>query len=271
MNQQNPLLWFGLFVALGLATLVAGQRHLLDTPRDLASRVVTPMQVGLSRSARWARDGVTGWTDSRRLRAENAALRQTVDDLLQEVIRLRAAELENRQLREELRYATANPQHTLLPADVIGLDSSSLLSYIALNQGSLAGVEEGMVVMTSAGLVGRVVGVTASNSTVLPIGHPTSAVNAMVQGPERATGILVGRADGRLLLRYLPHTETVRVNDIVVTSGLGGAFPPNLPIGRVVHLRARDVEMFQEADVEPFADLRRLYRALVITSFRPQL
>lgn len=269
MSQQNPLLWFGLFVALSLATLVAGQAQLLDRPRDIGSQLVAPLQSGASRVGRWVR-GLGAWQEVQQLRAENAALRRTVDDLLQETVRLRAADLENRQLREQLRYAEANPQHTFLPVDVIGYDSSSLLSYITLNQGKLARLEEGMVVTSPAGLVGRVVSVAAAKSAVLPITHPTSAVNAIVQGTDRATGVVTGRADGRLLLKYVPQTETIRIHDVVVTSGLGGAFPRHVPIGRVVQLRTRDAEMFQEADVEPFAQLRHLDRGLVITNFRPQ-
>jgi rod shape-determining protein MreC len=75
--------------------------------------------------------------------------------------------------------------------------------------------------------------------------------------------------DGRLLLRYLPPSERVTPGSVVVTSGLGGAFPRNLPIGRVVQVESREVDMFQQAIVEPLVDIRRLLTVLVARGFVP--
>src|SRR5688572_33461546 len=117
----NPLVWLALFVALSIGVTFADSQHLLDGPRDLLLRVVAPIQGGLSRVGQ-AISGVTsGWSEVSQLREENAALRRTVEELLQETVNLRAAELENRELREQLRYARANPARTLVPAEAIGL------------------------------------------------------------------------------------------------------------------------------------------------------
>jgi len=56
---------------------------------------------------------------------------------------------------------------------------------------------------------------------------------------------------------------------VVVTSGLGGAFPRNLPIGRVAQVESREVDMFQQAIVEPLVDIRRLLTVLVARGFVP--
>jgi rod shape-determining protein MreC len=138
-----------------------------------------------------------------------------------------------------------------------------------LNRGSSVGIQDGMTVQSTAGLVGRVVSLTPTTSRVLLINHPSSAVNAVIQGAPGATGQVLGQPDGRLVMRYIPQAETVKVNDIVVTSGLGGAFPKNVPIGRVVHLETRDVEMFQRAVIEPFVNFHKLSHVLVATGFVP--
>ena len=50
-RSPNPLAWLLLFVALSIGATLANSRHLLDAPRDVASRAVAPLQVGVSRVA----------------------------------------------------------------------------------------------------------------------------------------------------------------------------------------------------------------------------
>ena len=265
----NPLAWLALFVVLSVGVTLADSQHLLDGPRDLVMRVIAPVQSGVNRVGQ-ALSGVTsGWSEVSQLREENAALRRTVEELLQETVNLRAAELENRELREQLRYARANPSRSLVPAEVIGLDSSALLGYAVLNRGAEHGLQAGMTVQTTGGLIGRVVSTTTTTSRVLLINHPSSAVNARIQNNPGATGHVLGQPDGSLLMRYIPQAEAVKVNDVVVTSGLGGAFPPNVPIGRVAHVETRDVELFQRAVVEPFVTFDKLGHVIVDTGFLP--
>ena len=265
----NPLVWLALFVVLSIGVTFADSQHLLDGPRDLLLRVVAPVQGGLSRVAQSISGVTSGWSEVSQLREENAALRRTVEELLQETVNLRAAELENRELREQLRYARANPARTLVTAEVIGLDSSALLGYAVVNRGAENGLQVGMTVQTTGGLIGRLVSTGATTSRVLVMNHPSSAVNARIQNNPGATGQVLGQPDGSLLMRYIPQAEAVKVNDVVVTSGLGGAFPANVPIGRIAHVETRDVELFQRAVVEPFVTFDKLRHVIVDTGFLP--
>jgi rod shape-determining protein MreC len=268
-SSPNLLVWLTVFVCLSIATTFLDSRHLLDGPRQLAMRVIGPLQSGVNRVGQAVGGMTSGWSDVNHLREENAALRRTVEELVQETVNLRAAELENRELRDQLNYARANPTRTLLPAEVIGLDSSALLGYAVINRGSDAGVQDGMTVQSTAGLVGRVTSRSATTSRILLINHPSSSVNAVIQGTRGATGQVLGQPDGRLVMRYIPQAETVRINDVVVTSGLGGAFPANVPIGRIAHIETRDVDLFQRAVIEPFVNFRKLGSLLVDTGFVP--
>ena len=265
----NPLAWLALFLALSAGATIANARHLLDAPLRAAQQVVAPLQTGASRVGRAVGGVTSGWDEINRLRAENAALRRTVDELVQEAVSLRAAELENRELREQLHYAQAHQELAPVPAEVIGFDSSALLGYAIVDRGGEAKLEDGFTVMSTAGLVGRIASHTDRTSKVLLINHPSSSVNAVIQGAPGATGVVNGTADGRLVMRYIPQSEPVKVNDLVVTSGLGGAFPRNIPIGRVVHVESRDVDVFQQAVVEPFVNFRKLGQVLVATGFTP--
>jgi len=268
-STPNPLIWLAIFVALSMVATFADTRHLLDGPRQLAMRVIGPFQSGINRVGQNVSGVTTGWQEVGRLREENAALHRTVDELLQETVNLRAAELENRELRDQLRYSRENPSVGLVPAEVIGLDSSALLGYAVINRGSDAGIQDGMTVQSTAGLVGRVASRTATTSRVLLINHPSSSVNAVVQGTPGATGQVIGQPDGRLIMRYIPQAEAVKVNDVVVTSGLGGAFPRNVPVGRIINVESRDVDLFQLAIIEPFVNFRKVSHLLVATGFVP--
>jgi rod shape-determining protein MreC len=267
--SPHPLGWLSLFVGLSIGATFVGSWQGLEIPRQAVARVVAPLQAGVSRVGYTVSDVVSGWQELGQLRQENEVLRQTVDELLQETVRLRAAELENRELREQLRYTRESSEHTLVSAQVIGFDSSALLGYAVINRGSDAQVGDGMVVVSTAGLVGRVTSRTGRTSKVQLITAPGSTVNAMIQGQPAATGLADGLPDGRLRMRYIPQSEPVRVNDVVVTSGLGGAFPRDLPIGRVVHVESRDIDLFQQAIVEPFVNFRKLSHVLVNVTFVP--
>ncbi|MGI8422746.1 MAG: rod shape-determining protein MreC [Chloroflexota bacterium] len=267
--SPSPLVWLALFVALSIGVTLADSQRLLDVPRDLVMRLLAPVQSGVNRVGNTLRGVTSGWNEVGQLREENAALRRTVEELLQETVNLRAAELENRELRDQLRYARANPSRTLVPAEVIGLDSSALLGYAVINRGAEAGLQAGMTVQTTGGLIGRVVSNTATTSRILLANHPSSAVNARIQNNPGATGQVLGQPDGRLVMRYIPQAELVKVNDVVVTSGLGGAFPANVPIGRVAHVEVRDVELFQRAVIEPFVNFDKLRQVIVDTGFVP--
>jgi len=241
-------------------------------PVESAVGLVTmPLQRILDASGRAVSSVAGSFTETRDLRAENAALKKTVDELVREVVMLRGAELENRTLREQLGYVQSATEWRYLPAQVIGRDPTKVLEYIIIDRGSESGVREGMVVVTPRGLVGRVTRVTPHWAKVLLITSPSSAVNAVVQGgSQRAFGIIYGAADGRLQMRYILQTEEVRLRDLVVTSGMGGGLPRNLTIGQVINVQRADFQMFQTAEIEPFVDFAHLEHVLVIANFLPQ-
>jgi rod shape-determining protein MreC len=124
------------------------------------------------------------------------------------------------------------------------------------------------VVTGGAVLVGRVAETGLHTSKVQLITDPGSNVAAMLQ-QSRATGLVVGQPDGSLRMLYIPQEDTVQVGDVVLTSGLGGAFPRGLVLGQVSQVVKQDFALFQEAVIHPAVDYRRVELTLVITSFQP--
>jgi rod shape-determining protein MreC len=125
-----------------------------------------------------------------------------------------------------------------------------------------------MPVLTDQGLAGRVVAVSADAAEVQLITDSSSAVN--VRLPETgADAMLVGSVTGDMTLEMIPQEIEVKQGELILTSGLGGTYPPNLLVGQVVSVRKLETALFQSAAVQPVVDFTDLRWVLVITDFQP--
>jgi rod shape-determining protein MreC len=100
------------------------------------------------------------------------------------------------------------------------------------------------------------------------ITDPASSVNIYLQNAE-TDAVLLGSVTGDVSLDMISQDTVVEPGDLILTSGLGGGYPPDLIIGQVVSLRSLEFELFQQAVVQPAVDFTRLEIVLVITNFRP--
>jgi rod shape-determining protein MreC len=199
------------------------------------------------------------------LSAQNQGYRQEIERLQSLEVQLREVELENQDLRRLLGLRARAPLGTLISVNVIAQDPLAVVQAVMVDRGSDDGVRVNQPVISWRGIVGRVVEVHPTASKVLLATDVNSAISARVQDPDsRATGVTRGTGNGRLLLQYIPREDRVRSGDVVITSDIGGTFPSGLVIGRVVQVRQKDVEAFQEALVEPAVDMRNLERLYVI-------
>jgi len=255
-----------LLAAVGLVLL--GQAGLISPVQDLALRGVSGVQRTLSTAFFNIRDFFTAPRNLQELIQENSRLQERVAQLEAEVVTLREQASEVDALRALLGAARQAPENRYLSAKVIGRDTSPFLHYLILDQGSDMGVRRGMPVVNQNGLVGRITEVSATASKLQLVTDPDSVINARIQ-VSRSEGILVGRPTGDLELIYLSQDIQVNVGEIVVTSGLGGGFPPEILIGRVVSVHRRDYELYQTAIIEPRSDFSRLEMVLIITNFEP--
>ncbi len=213
-------------------------------------------------------DFIAAPRDITSLRQRNAELESEVAALRAQVIELseRASQVDT--LAALVDYSRANPESRYVAADVIGRDPSPFLHYIIINRGSNDGILRGMPVVTDQGLVGRVDAVIADASRIQLITDPLSAVNIRLQSSD-VEAVLSGSITGDLSLNLIPQDVIIEEGDLVLTSGLGGGYPTDLPIGQVTNIRKREADLFQEASVQPVVDFSRLSIVLVITNFRP--
>ncbi|MBI1855659.1 MAG: rod shape-determining protein MreC [Chloroflexi bacterium] len=201
------------------------------------------------------------------LRSRNAELQKQVSDLQAQVISLQQRVNETEILAALVAFSRTNPDSSYKAASVIGRDPSPFLHYIIINRGSNDDIRRGMPVVTSEGLVGRVDAVIADAARVRLITDPASSVNVYLKNT-KTNAMLIGSITGDVSLDLISQSVTVQPGDLILTSGLGGGFPPDLIVGQVVNVRKLAAELFQQATVQPAVDFSRLQIVLVITNFR---
>ena len=125
-----------------------------------------------------------------------------------------------------------------------------------------------MPVVTQNGLTGRVVQVTATGARVSLITDPAMSINVRIE-PSRSAAVLSGSITGDLTLEQIPQEADVNPGNLILTSGLGSNYPPNIIIGQVTSVKSRENALFQSASVQPVTDFDNLNIVLVITNFNP--
>ena len=206
--------------------------------------------------------------DMASLRQRNAELEAEVADLQTQIIELEQQVTETEILSALVDFARANPENTYKAATIIGRDPSPFLHYVIINIGSNDGILPGMPVVTQQGLVGRIDAIIGEAARVMMVNDPASAVNVRLQNAN-TEAMLVGSLTGDLSLDMISQDATIETGDVILTSGLGGGYPPNLLVGQVVSVRKLDYELFQQASVQPVVDFSQVQFVLVITNFKP--
>ncbi|MBN1955374.1 MAG: rod shape-determining protein MreC [Anaerolineae bacterium] len=272
-----------LLLTLAVLFLVFHETRILAPVESALQVVVAPLQRGGSRLVENIGDLFQTVRELRELRTEVELLREQVDTLTIENVRLREFEAEAIQLRELNHFVSANPTWGFVGVDVIGQSAciaspcgkvlgeepNPYLRYLSINTGAEEGVMVGMpAVARGAVLVGRVAEVGLHTSRVQLLNDSGSGVAVLLQN-SRATGLVVGQPDGSLRMTYVPHGEVVQVGDIVLTSGLGGVLPRGLIVGQVADVLQQDFALFQEAVIRPALDYRQVEMLLVVSSFQP--
>ena len=178
-------------------------------------------------------DWVNNITDARALSKENQRLRDENERLTNDLTRAREDAVQAQQAQDLDQVRQQFPNDTFLSASVVSRDASDLRSLVAIDRGSSDGVKEGMIVVTEGhSLVGTVSKVYSDYAWIMLITDPKSAVSAMVQ-ESRAQGVVAGNYDGALNMEFVGQGAAVQKGDFVITSGVGGGYPPDIVIGRV--------------------------------------
>jgi rod shape-determining protein MreC len=249
---------------LGLAVQVKRSADAQNTRliRIWAVDLITPFERGLV----WVQNGSNNlWHNYfflRGVRAENRQLKEQIEQMRLEQVRLSEDATQAHRLQSLLAFKEQFIAKTV-PAQVIGSSGSDLSRSIYIDQGENAGLKPDMAVITAGGIVGKVWIVYPSTSLVLMINDQSSGVGAMLE-KSRLQGVVRGTPNGQVILERVMSDEQVKPGDTVLSSGGDQIFPKGLPVGTVGKV-SPGKEMFLNIQVKPAADLSRLEEVLVVT------
>ena len=256
------------FILIAGGLLVLNLGGYLQAVEGMALRPLGALQGWLSQRVSAVQTLLTSPADLATLRADNLRLEAEVARLERELIGVREQAAEAEVLAGLLGYARTRPESRYVAARGIGQDISPFIRSVWIDRGSDGGLQQGMPVVTERGLVGRVAEVYATIARIQLITDPQSTVNVRLQ-TSRADGALQAQLNGELWVDAIDQSASVTAGELVLTSGLGGAFPSDIPVGQILTVRKRDYELFQQAVLQPSADLEGLLVVLVITNFQP--
>ncbi len=240
-----------------LALLVLDSKGWLEPERSAAGVVTAPVIYSLYSAKLGLADFfsfVTFWK-SGEVRIKNLEQRN-LELISYENLALNL-ERENQELKAELGIdGKILKTAKLLPATVLGAGQ-----YLEINVGEKDGVREGMSVVYLGNLVGRLVRVEAHESFVQ---LPTDSRTKVPVKTGRISGLAVGQFNRAVLLDKVSSNEQINVSDLVVTSGEGGSYQPDLVVGKVKRIISKDTDLFIQAEVETLIDYDKLTTVFVI-------
>ncbi len=253
------------YLAIAAALMAVDLRTgLLHQARAAASAVIAPLQTIATAPLRVAKAAREATVQRAGLVTENADLRKQLLFAQAKLDRLAIVQEQNNRLRELLDAR----QKLGLKAQLVELIDVDLDPYrhrILINQGSMHGVFVGEAVIDAKGLVGQVLDVEQEHATVILLSDPSHAVPVRVQ----RTGLRViayGSGDpARVELPHVPFSADIKVGDLLVTSGIGGRFPPGLPVAIVYEVQTDNSATFAVAEARPLAGIANAAELLLVS------
>lgn len=259
------------YFALGAVTLVAVL--VLSLPGRATSRLrlavgswFLPLFGLASAAQQLPADLADSVLPRRELLAEIDRLRKDNARLNAQLLQAAAIEQENARLRAAVGWQRQVPWKLKL-AKVVTRDPANWWRSVEIDLGSRDGLRENLPVLTADGLVGRISSVGFTHSQVVLVGDPNCRVSVMVENPAHDMGVLTagGQFDNSLVeLSYLSSSANLKSGQNVVTSGLGGIFPPGIPVGKIVDAQPVEYGLSIEARVKLNASLGALEQVWVL-------
>ncbi|MBT8086319.1 MAG: rod shape-determining protein MreC [Woeseia sp.] len=259
------LRWLLLAVLSILLMIVDQQQQHLDAVRKAIGATVYPLRVIVDAPVSTWRWFETTTSERNELLKENNRLQ---DERLLTYARLQryaALEAENARLRAMLD-ATARVTDRVRVAEIMSVSSNPYRHSIVIDKGQYDDVYDGQALVDADGVIGQVIEAGLMSSQALLISDPDHALPVEVnRNGLRTIAFGTGEYD-RLDLQYLANNADVQVGDLLVTSGLGGAFPAGYPVALVDTVERLPQESFARVTAKPTAALNQVREIMLIWS-----
>lgn len=250
---------------LSMGLMVADYRgHYLNPTRQVFNSVVAPLQYIVDLPIEFTQNIIDGFSSRKALVAENTALKSEHLLLQAQLQQLTALQNENSQLRALLTSYPRLENQAITVAKMLAVATDPLVSEVVLSGGAKNGIYEGQPVLDAYGVMGQIIAVGPLTSRLLLLSDSRSAVPVQV-ARNGVRGIVIGQGKlSNLQLSDVPPTADIRVGDLLISSGLGGRFPADYPVGVIEKILHDPGEQFMKVEVKPSAHLDRNEPVLLI-------
>ncbi|HET6553442.1 MAG TPA: rod shape-determining protein MreC [Dyella sp.] len=252
------------YLALAMVLMVLDHRNgWIWRLRYTTSVLVEPVYRLASLPSAGMRAASVAFSDRKLLTEQNQRLREDLLLANAKLNRMAAVAEQNQRLKELL-----DTQHSLelnvQLARVIDVDLGTARHRMLVNVGARDGVKKGQVVIDAHGVMGQVVEVMPRTSLVMLVTDPDHAIPVVIERTGLRTVAYGSRDGGFLSLPNISMASDVHPGDKLLTSGLGGRFPPGFPVGEIRSVEPAASGMFLEGRARPAADLDRSEDVLLL-------
>ena len=193
---------------------------------------------------------------------DNARLSQALIDVSMKISFYEEAALENDRLRSILGFQPPE-NYDLLPAKVISISGEYTPITAKINKGSNDSIWVDQPVINQEGLIGRISSVSPDFSVVQLLTDPSNRVAARVVS-SREMGIIKYNTSSGMYLDNFPIQGDIAIDDIIISSGLGGIYPAGLNVGKVVEVIKEELEPFYKVKIQPASNFFSLEELFIL-------
>ena len=243
------------------------QGNYTDRLRSYLSVAVLPIQIAANAPKKIINNLKNKLSDRESILTENQLLKKENIQLYSKVQQTYKLEAENKRLFELLKAKPEDGKNFIF-ADIISINQDSDKHQIIINKGSMDGIELGAAIADSKGIIGHIVRDQVLASEVLLISDPEHGIPIEIaRNGLRAIAIGIGSYD-EIILNNLPNNSDIKINDVLITSGLGGRYPEGYPVAIISNIEKVKGDSYLSIGAKPIANLKNINEVLVIQDIK---
>ncbi|VEF47471.1 rod shape-determining protein MreC [Bacillus freudenreichii] len=276
LNKRLIILLIAIIVLVSLIGFSLRERENISRPEQFVKDIVGFGQSLVAKPAHKFAAFFENINDLQNTYTENKKLKARLEGLAKLEKEIADLKKDNKELREVLDKKEDLRSFTPIQATVIGRTPDRWYEQIIIDRGKKSGIKPDMAVITSKGLIGKVVSTSEMTSTIELLSSDNVryrvAAEIQIKGKKSVYGLIDGydKEKKMLLMKDLPiDQEKLKPGQSVVTSGLGGIFPKGMDVGTVKELTLDQFGLTQTAYVKPSADFYDFEHVMVVARSMP--
>lgn len=268
--RKNKLLILIVVLSIGFLILIArsAQEENMSALENGVGVPVNSIQGVVYKACNKVRGSFDFLVNFKEIKKENEELKKMKSEMESNAIENKLLKKENEKLRAMLNFKESRSEYSYEGCDIINVSGNSFLDGFVINKGTTDGIKKRMVAITAEGLVGQVTSVGVNWAIVQSLANENIKVAGYVERTSENNGMVSGyRDDNNNLLAKIeiPTLQsTLKVGDIILTSGIGEIYPKGIKIGEVIEVNEDIGKVSKVGIIKPYVDINKLEEVLIV-------